>query len=82
MGAAAGLRAAIETKPVWESAAVAIAAGVGVTAFFSLGLLGVIRYAEFRRQQRPMLSALFGLVGLLALAVAAGTVVYGLVVVA
>ena len=41
MGATAGLRAAIEPKPVWESAAVAIVAGVGVTAFFSIGLLGV-----------------------------------------
>jgi hypothetical protein len=82
MGAATGLSSAIETKPVWESAAVAIVTGVGVIAFFSLGLLAVIRYAELRRQERPMLSGLFGLVGLLALALAAGTVVYGLVVVA
>lgn len=79
---ATGLSAAIDTKPVWESAAVAIAAGVGVAGFFSLGLLGVIRHAELRSQQRPMLSALFGLAGLLALAIAAGTIVYGLVVVA
>ena len=67
---------------VWEAAAVAIVAGVGVTAFFALGLLGMIRYADLRRQQRPMLSALFGLMGAVALAAAIGMIVYGLVVVA
>jgi len=82
MGAVWGLGATVETKPLWESVAVAIVAGVGVTAFFSLGLLGVIRHAELRRQQRPMLSALFGLVGFASLAVAAGAVAYGLVEVA
>ena len=67
---------------VWEAAAVAIVAGVGVTAFFALGLLGMIRYADLRRQQRPMLSALFGLMGAVALAAASGAIIYGLVIVA
>ena len=69
-------------KPVWESALVAIVAGVGVTALFSVGLLGVIRYSEFRRQQRPVLSALFGTIAVVALATAALSILYGLVEVA
>lgn len=80
--AISGLSAAVETAPVWESAAVAIVVGVTVTAFFSVGLLGVIRHAELRRQQRPLLSALFGMIGVVGLALAAGSVVYGLVEVA
>ena len=81
MLAVSGL-AAVETKPLWESAAVAIVAGVGIPAFFALGLLGVIRYSELRRQERPLLSALFGAIGFASIAIAAGGVVYGLVEVA
>jgi hypothetical protein len=77
-----GLGAAIETKPVWESALVAIVAGVGVTTLFALGVLGMTRYSELRRQQRPALSNVFGAIGVVALAIAAASVVYGLVVVA
>ena len=82
MAAGTGIAAAIETKPLFESAVVAIAAGVGVTAFFALGLLGTIKYAELRRQERPMLSALFGVVGVVALAAATAMIAYGLIVVA
>lgn len=69
-------------KPVWESALVAIVAGVGITTLFSVGLLGFIRYSEFRRQQRPMLSALFGAIAVVALATAAASILYGLIAVA
>lgn len=52
---------------------------MGIIALFCLGLLGLIRHSELRREQRPMLSAMFGAVAAASFAAAAASVIYGLI---
>lgn len=58
----------------------ALAAAIGVTAAFSLTILGATRFAELRRDRRLVLAGTFALVLVLALAVVAAAVVFGFVV--
>ncbi len=59
---------------------VGFAAGVGVTGAFALALLGVTRAADFSRDGRAVEAALYGVLGLAALAAVTAAVVYGIVV--
>ena len=74
--------AAIDYEPIWESALVAIVAGVGITAAFAVGVLLVIRQAEMRREQRPLLAGFYGFGAVISLGGAAAAVIIGLIAVA
>jgi hypothetical protein len=58
----------------------ALLAGVGVTCMFAFLILGVTRAADLSRDGRPAEAALFGVVGVVALAVVAAAIVFGIVV--
>jgi hypothetical protein len=55
---------------------------VGVAVCFSLGVLGVIRFAELRGEERPLLASLYGMLGVIALLVAAAAVLGAVILVA
>jgi H+/Cl- antiporter ClcA len=61
---------------IWVGAA----AGVGVPALFAVALFGVTRAADLGRDGRRAEAALYGALGLAALAVVTAAVVYGIVV--
>jgi hypothetical protein len=77
---AAPLAAIVEWDPLLEVVAVSLVAGVGVTAVFSIAVLGAVRSADFRRDGRPLEAAFFGLLSLAALAVSLAAIVYGMTV--
>jgi hypothetical protein len=45
-----------------------LVAGVGVTLCFSLAILGMTRFADMRRAEKPISAGLYALLGLLGLA--------------
>jgi hypothetical protein len=65
-------------KLVWTASL----AGIGVTLIFSIAILGATRAVDSSRDGRPGGVAVFGVLGLAALAVVAAAVVYGIVVMA
>jgi hypothetical protein len=63
-----------------EVIAVSLVAGVGVTLAFSLALLGAIRFADMRRNERPLPAAFYAVLGLAGLAITLGALVAGIIV--
>lgn len=61
------LGAIVDTGALLKVIAASLAAGVGVTAAFSLAIAGVARFSDLRRDGRPLEAGLFALVGALAL---------------
>jgi hypothetical protein len=61
---------------IWTS----LAAGIGVTAVFALAIFGATVAVDLRRDGRPGEATVFGVLGLLALAVVAAALVFGIVV--
>lgn len=61
---------------IWTS----IVAGIGVTASFGIAIVGVTRAIDLRRDGRVAGSAFAGAVGICALAVVAGAIVFGILV--
>jgi hypothetical protein len=61
---------------VWVGAA----AGICVTATFAVALLGVVRAADMSRNGRGGEAAIYGVLGVIALAAVAAAVVYGIVI--
>jgi hypothetical protein len=61
---------------VWTS----LLAGIGVTAIFSVAILGGTRAADASRAGRPAAAGLFGALAVAALAGVAAAVVFGIVV--
>jgi hypothetical protein len=59
---------------------VSLVAGVGVTLAFSLALLGAVRSTDMRRNERPFEATLYGVLGLLGLAITVGALVAGIIV--
>jgi hypothetical protein len=60
----------------------AFAAGVGASPVFSLAVYGLVRSTEMRREQRTTAAASYGLLGAVALALTAGLIVFGLILLA
>jgi hypothetical protein len=60
----------------------AFAAGVGASLVFSLAVYGLVRSTELRREQRTTAAASYGLLGAAALALTAGLIVFGLILLA
>jgi hypothetical protein len=69
----------VETEALLETVAASLVAGVGITGAFSVMIFGVARFADLRRDDRPMLAAFTAGVALLGLAVTLGGIVLGIV---
>ena len=70
----------VETQELWRTVVAALVAGVGVTLVFSLAIYGATRFADTRRDERPLASAAAALLTILALAATVASVVLGIVV--
>ena len=69
----------VDTTTLLDLVAVSVLAAVGVTAAFSVAILGATRFSEFRRDGRTMEAAFFGALTALALAACVAAIVYGIV---
>ena len=69
----------VETEALLETVVASLIAGVGITGSFSVMIFAAARFADLRRDDRPMLAALTGAVALLGLAVTLGGIVLGIV---
>jgi ABC-type microcin C transport system permease subunit YejB len=70
----------VDWEALGDVVLVSFAAAVGVTLVFSLALLGAVRFAEMRRDQRIVEATLYAIVGLAGLAVTVAAVVAGIIV--
>lgn len=70
----------VETKELLQTIAASLVAGVGVTASFSLLIYALTRFADMRRDERPLLAAAAGSLAGLSLAVTVAAIVLGIVV--
>jgi hypothetical protein len=70
----------VETKALLETIAASLIAGVGITGAFSVMIFGATRFADLRREERPLLAAFTGALAVLALAVTLGGIVLGIIV--
>ena len=70
----------VDWDSLLEVLVVSLVGGVGITAVFSLAVLGAVRSVDSAREGRPLLAGTFGAVALAALAVCLAAVAYGIVV--
>ena len=71
---------AVEWDTLGEVIVASLAAGVGITLFYALAILGATRFAELRRAQRGGAAAGWAVVGAFGLAVCTAAVVFGIIV--
>jgi hypothetical protein len=57
-----------------------LAAGVGITLFFSLAILGATRFAELRRDNRALGASLYAMLALAGLAATAASITVAIIV--
>jgi hypothetical protein len=57
-----------------------LVAGVGVSVCFALAVLGATRFADMRRNERPLEAGFYAVLGLLGLAATVAAIVAGIVV--
>jgi hypothetical protein len=69
----------VETKELLQTVLASLVAGVGVTAAVSIAIFGATRFTDLRRDDRPLAATAAGALALIALAVTAGSIVFGLV---
>jgi hypothetical protein len=74
------LATVVDTEALLRTIAAAFVAGVGVTFIFSLAIVGAARFADMSRDGRPVAAVAFGIMGVIALAVAAAAVTIGIIV--
>jgi hypothetical protein len=70
----------VDTDALGKVIIYSLVAGIGVTVSFALTILGATRFADMRREDRPLEAGLFAVLATLALAVSVGAVVLGIVV--
>jgi hypothetical protein len=70
----------VETKELISTVVAAAIAGIGLTAAFSVMIFGAARFADLRRDDRPVLAAAAALVATLGFAVTAAGIVVGIIV--
>ena len=73
--------AIVDTTTLLELVSASLVAAVGVTAAFSLAILGATRFSDLRRDGRATEAAVFGVLTALALAACLGAIVYGIVLI-
>ena len=69
----------VDTTTLLDLVGVSLLAAVGVTAAFSLAILGATRFSDLRRDGRAAEAAWFGVLTALALAACVGAIVYAIV---
>ena len=77
-GIAILLATVIEVAELAETALASLVAGVGVTFAFSIGIFGVARYGDLRREGRGGVALMAAALAAVGLVVSAATVVGGL----
>lgn len=70
----------VETKELLQTIAVSLIAGIGVTASFSLLIFAATRFADLRRDERPMLATAAAGLAVAALVVSVAAIVLGIIV--
>jgi hypothetical protein len=70
----------IESKELASTVVAALAAGIGVTAAFSIMILGAARFADLRRDDRPLLAGTAAVVMVLGFAITVAGIVVGIIV--
>ena len=70
----------IETKELASTVVAALAAGIGMTAAFSIMIFGAARFADMRRDDRPLLATAAAAVLVVGLAITAAGIVVGIIV--
>ena len=70
----------VETKDLIETVVYATVAGIGVTAIFSMAILGVARFTDLSQEERRLEAGLAAAGAALALAAVLGAVVFGVIV--
>jgi cation transporter-like permease len=70
----------VETKQLIETVVVSLFAGVGVTVVFSVAIWGVARFADFRRNDRPLAAGAAGMLAGLATLFTLAAVAFGIAV--
>jgi hypothetical protein len=76
------LGAVVDTGDLWQTVVAAFVAGIGVTAAFSLGILGAARFAAASRDGRPVSATAFAALALVGFLATVGAVVLAVVLVA
>jgi hypothetical protein len=72
--------AIVDTHALLQVLWVSMLAGVGVTGAYGLALLGATRALEFGRDGRVRQAALYGVAGVIGLAVFLAAIVFGIVI--
>jgi hypothetical protein len=70
----------VDTSALLKVVVAALAGGIGTTLAFSFVILGATRFAELRRDERPIEAAAFAALVAVALAASVAIVVFGLIV--
>ena len=70
----------VEVDALWKTIAGAIAAGVGITLAFSVGLLSFTRASEARRDRPPAATVAWGVLAAIGLTTVIAGVILGLIV--
>lgn len=70
----------VHTEELLSTVVAAVAAGIGVTFAFSVGIWGAGQFVELSRNERPVAAAAAGVIGGLALVSVAAAVIIGIVV--
>jgi hypothetical protein len=70
----------VDTSALLKVVVASLAGGIGTTLAFSFMILGATRFAELRRDERPVEAAAFAAVVAVALATSVAIVVFGLIV--
>ena len=71
--------AIVETKELVETVIASLVAGVGITAAFSFLILGMTRFADLRRDERPVLATGAAALSIVALLVTVGGIALGII---
>ncbi len=70
----------VHTDELLQTIAASVVAGIGVTFAFSVGIWGAGQFTELSRNERPVAAAGAAVVGLLAMAVVAASLVAAILV--
>lgn len=76
------LASLVDTDALSKVVLYSLVAGVGITAVFSLGIVGLTRFDEIRRHGRSGSATAYGALALVAVVVVLAAVVEGIIVMA
>ena len=70
----------VDTNALWQTIVYALAASVGGTLVFSLGIHGATKFGDHSRDGRVLTATLFGALAVLGLLATAAAIVIGVIV--